>query len=850
MNIFQKIYVFFKSFILKIPFVGSILGLIKKILSKIWPALDFVLKLAWRFIVPVALVGMLVAPILLALIPPTKTVSAATVSPVTKQDVTKKITIQGTTQNAFSYDLPVYQDSTIKEILVKPGDKVVEGQVLANLEPIAETTVRSTSIENQIAGFQNDIANNNKALEDLQNVNFATQKNLNTNAKDRTTEINELNQQRVDQINKLAAQKVQYTNEKAALDAQIASLTDVKDINDAVSQYQTKLDALRLQLTGLQTSNTGNTLQTQIDTANQTISTTQNSLNTLNSAVNSAQANKDNACKVTAPATAPASQSSCDTATIALTTAQADQNKANTTLNTQTNTINNLNNQINNNATNNNANLNSVQSQINDYQNKINQLGSLGIYNPNAATSNAITDAAKLSRVQTIISTLQSDSNQRKTWLQAIADDTTVKAFDTQILAKQKVIDELGTSQALTQTTLAQTTSNLLQKNSTSALSLQNANKSLQDTITDIQNQAKTHTVTAKQAGIISVVNFRKGLPITAKAVEFTVISPSYRLMFSLSADSRAQVKPGMKVLPDKYPNLSNVVITDANLSPDPTTATATAATVVNYTLYADLPDSTEYQYVAGQTVNLDVVIAEAKNVLTIPSSSVDNGDVYVGVDPVYPDPNATAQGGQTNNLLSGIQIPGITGGQGGNRGGGRGGQGGGGNFGGGQGGAGGQGGQPNSTATSSIAGGGNGGGRRSRQAPPTFKSAKLSTVKTGLDDGKNIEVTDTGVQEGEYVFTIFPTTDANKKAINVIDNNQGVSVTSQAARGQGGGNGGQGGGRRNRNNQSSATDGSANPNSPAPATNPTSDAAAPQTPAPSPTPDVNQPKPADSPKN
>jgi hypothetical protein len=97
MNLFQKI-----------------LNFIRFIFSKVWFVLDWILKLAWRFIVPIALVGLLVIPIILTLFPAPKKVEAAGVKIVQKGDVTKKITIQGTTEYAYSYDLPVYQDATLK----------------------------------------------------------------------------------------------------------------------------------------------------------------------------------------------------------------------------------------------------------------------------------------------------------------------------------------------------------------------------------------------------------------------------------------------------------------------------------------------------------------------------------------------------------------------------------------------------------------------------------------------------------------------------------------------------------------------------------------------------------------
>ena len=690
-------------------FLQQLLNFFKFILTKIWLGLDFILKLAWRFIVPIALVGLIFVPIVLTYFPAGKKADPIPVAQVTKGNVTKKITVQGTTENAFTYDLPVYQDAELKEVMVKAGDKVVTGQVLATLDFVNETKVRATTIENQIRGFQNDITNNNRALGDLQAVNTANYNQMATAKQNRTAELTELNQKKADKIKELNDKKNQYQKEKDDFNKQIKELENFKDGTDAVKQYQDKIDADRLQLATFDNSNLNAQLQTQQNTANNQISTAQNVLT-------NAQNAKNTACSAT-----PLIQSACDTATSQLNTAQDAYNTANNSNNT-------INTQINNNNNINSINRNFLINRINENQNRINSLGNARLYEPNKTTDLPITETAKTARLQQIITELRQDSTTRKTNIKQI-DDTindTLTPINESILTKQKAIDELVQTQNVTTQTMEQTASNIQQRNATTSTSLNNANLSLQDTIEDIQKQEKNHTVTAKRDGVVGKVFNEQGLVINAKSNQFTVVSDKYRLKFTVSADSRSQLKNGLKVITDKYPKLENVVVTEANLVPDATTSTtgavAAANTNANYTLYADLPPSIDYKYTQGETVNIDVIIDQTKDVYNIPSTAVDNGEVYVGVDADFS--KVKKESAKTISSTNAELLPGQ-----------------------------------NRSSTSSVS---------TQDSLPTFKSAKKVKVKTGLDDSRSIQVLK-GLKEGDYVFTIFPKTIKEKQLINAL---------------------------------------------------------------------------------
>jgi membrane fusion protein, macrolide-specific efflux system len=666
------------------------------IFSKIWFFVDLLLKLAWRFIVPIALVGLLLIPIVLTYFPAAKKVDPIAVKAATLGDVTKKITVQGTTEYAYSYDLPVYNDATLSQVLVKAGDKVEEGQVLATLDFVIENKVRSTTIENQIRGFEQEIANNNKSLWDISRTGDASLYQSKTNIGNRNIEIQELENKVFDKKNELSDKKALYEKEKKDFEEQVARLENTKDANDAIKQYQDKIDSLRVQLASFDYSNANATLVAQQSSAS-------TSLSSASTALTSAQTAKNTAC-----ATPIIDQNACDTATTVLTSAQNNYNAIN-------NNSSNINTQINNNSNLNSVNRNYLNSQINDYQSRINKLNNSSVVDQNVSTSLPISDVAKTQRIQTLIAELKADITQRETWIKQIDDNKEITTFEDQIKAKQKQVDELYASQNLTVATNNQTIGTTSQRNQLAQTNLNNANLSLNDTIEDILKQENNRTITAKKSGVVGKVFNEQGLVVNSRSNQFTIVSDKFRLKFTVSADSRSQLKNGLKIIADKYPKLENISITEANLVPD-AAATGTVATTTNYTIYADLPKS-DYNYTQGETVNIDVIINQVKNTLVIPSTAVDNGEVYIGVDPDYSKIKKSSSSSVMPNNSS----------------------------------------VSSATSQSSI----------DPATLPTFKSARKVKVKTGLDDNKNVQILE-GLKEGEFVYSMFPKTDMEKKIIGV----------------------------------------------------------------------------------
>ena len=731
--------------------IKNIIRLICNFFSKIFKTIFGIcnrgLNLVWRIGVPLLLVALLVVPIFLSLFPTAKKSSSpTTASIVAKADIIKKITIQGTTQYTQQYDLPVYQDSTLTEVLVKQGDKVTAGQVLAKLDFINENKIRSTATENAIKQSEQDLANAQQTLNDLGKINRRNYDQMDTNLTNRYIELDELNQKRVDKVKELSDKREKYVTEKADFQKRYDDIGNFTDVNDAIKQYQDKIDALQNQLNTTTPSTGAYATQTQINTQ-------QAQLETYSKAYTTACPNGVAPTGSTVDCNALYSQFNTAKANISLTQSQLD-----TSVNQ------------------NNTNGSYLQSQINDYQRKITELRQTGYSGNGTVVGNvinnvstsggmvtitqtqiksssktpnnysvgingAITDTAKNTNLNKQKTDINTDINDRKNWIKQIDDNTEVKTLDDQILAKQKIIDELLASQNLTKANLDQSISNTNQKTATTQTSIVGAKKTLADTLEDITKQEKNHTITAKTDGTIGRVYKDQGLVASTKEVIFSVTSDTFEIGFSVSADNRALIKQGMKVKTDKYKEIDNITVTDTPTVPDATTTASTPT----YTLKAKLPKTDKYQYTSGETISVDVIINEQPQVTAIPSSGVSNGKVYVGINPILAD-NSTKGGFNLPFNIGRNSIPSITGipngggrsGNNGSRGNGGGGTGGNNNF------------NPSSQVNKKI--------NSADLSGIKFSEIKEITVTTGLDDGQNIEIKD-GLKEGEYIITIFPKT-------------------------------------------------------------------------------------------
>ncbi len=677
------------------------------ILAKIWSWIKFIISWIWKITIPLLLLALLLVPIFLTYFPSAKKSSQQSQAvAVIKGDVSKKISVQATAEYTYDYDLPVYQDSELKEISVKVGDKVSEGQILAKLDFVNETAkVRTTTVENQIKTINQEIVNNNRSLGDTRKVTEANMSQMSTNLKNRYTEYNELIQRREDKAKELADKKTKYEIEKTELEKQYAEIENTRDVNDAIRQYQDKIDVLRRQRDSTTPSNQPLAAQVQANTQRQQVDSLSTQFTT--------QCPNGNPIPLSSTSSAASQFSVVNCNALYSQFKTASDNLALTQQQ-----ANNANNQ----ATSNSSDL---SSQINDLQAKIDRLKNSSFYQrPVLADINTnITDQAKNTRLDTQKQEYKSDITSRKTWIKQIDDSQEVKTYDEQILAKEKVIRDLETQQGVTKSQLDQTASGTDQKNAAAKVSLNNAQKSLADTQEDVTKQDKNKSISAKKSGVVARVYKQQGLVAASRENVIKVVSGEYRLRFVVSADNRSKVKIGQNVKVDKYPELDNLTISELNLAPNPTTATVTA---LEYDVFVNLLQTDKYQFSSGETSNVDVILGEQKQVLIVPTSSLFDGQIYVGIDPVEQQGQASQQQGRGPVSLGRNGVPRIN--------------------------------------TRSL--GQNSNNQASEMIKTyKFKSIKAINVEAGLDDGRNVEIK-SGINEGDFVFSIFPKVEKDKQEL------------------------------------------------------------------------------------
>jgi hypothetical protein len=682
---------------------------IQSIVLKIWGFLMWLLGLVWKIVVPIALVGLLIAPIFLTFVQaPKKSTSIAKAQQVTKGEVSKRVKVSSTVEYEYDYDLPVYQDAELKEILVKQGDKVKAGDTLANLEFVTDNKLRTTATENQIKSFQTELANNNEALGNTAAVNQATQNQLSTSLSNKYKDYDALLKKINDKTKENNDKKDKYTKEQADYQIKLDTLDSNKGITDSIKQYQDKLDVLKRQRDGQSGSNAPLATQGQVNSGQQQVDSLSKQYTT--------QCPNGQPALVTALSSSTGSGSGssapvdCGTLYGQFKTAQDNLSLTRS--------------QLSNTTAQTNFTQNDIVSQINDLQSKIDTLKSVSNYsttNPNLP----VADSVQAARLETIKGEYRSEINTRKADIKQLDNSQEVKTLQEQLESLERTIREVEATQNVTKRNLDQSLASINQRNNTTVISLENAKRTLLDTREDVTKQEKNRSITAKKDGIVGKVYKEQGLVASGRESVFKVVSENYRLKFNVSADTRSQILKGMKVVTtNKYQILDNIVITEVNLVPNALAGTSTA---IEYTIYATLPKSNDFNYTQGESIDVEVIIKDVRDVVSVPSTSVFENKVYIGVGPK----EQQAQAGAINSPISIGR---------------------------------------NGTPRINTGGQGQRGGNNAAKSYK-FDDFVIADVVTGLDDGKYVEIKN-GLTEKDFIFTIFPRTDDDKKAIQEENKN------------------------------------------------------------------------------
>jgi multidrug resistance efflux pump len=663
----------------------------------------------WRILVPLLLLGLLVVPIYLTYNPNTKKNNSLNVPKVVaKSDVTKKISVQATVQNNLAYELPVFQDATIKEVTVNQGDKVKEGQVLAKLEFVTENTLRSTDVQNQINSYYTDIANNREAFGKALNTNNATLNQQDTNLITKTAEWNTVNQRRVDKINENNAKRFKYDSERADYQKQYDELDARKIVDSSVKQYEDQIKKLR---------DTQNSTQTgQVSQAQVQINTTRSQIDGFKLQLGLTTSQSCSAYSFISGSAAP------DLTSVKNQCVTTEQN-LNELINQQNIASNNQNNTT-------NANV----RDINDLQNKINELKKDPNYTGNRPN---VTDQLNDAQIEAKKQDLKSKITTREADIKIIDNSVEIKTYEDQLKTIERFVTDTLAQQDVSRNTIDSTNSGILQRIKAAQTSLAGSQQKLNDVLEDVAKQEKNKTIIAKKDGIVGKINVKQGLQANARDSVFSMVSEDYLLQFTVSADNRALIKNGMRVITDKFPELKDIQVTEANIVPNATTAATVANSTIEYTIKAGLPKTDKYFYTQGSTVNIDVIVDDKEDVISVPTTAVSEGKVYVGTNPILPKPVKDESKKEVNegDPLAILDEP-----------------------------------QEPESGTSGDAKPGTNSASSSSKNTDQLKGIKFREIKevkveSGLDDGRNIEIK-SGLNKGEYVFSIFPKTDAEKKTI------------------------------------------------------------------------------------
>lgn len=610
------------EFIKKIPILGAIWVFLLAILFTI-------LRMFGRFLIPLLLIILILIPVYLTFFAPSNKPLPAKAETAKIQTLTKSLRQTGTIDYDYAYDLSVYQDSILEEVLVKEGDQVEEGQVLAKLKFVNENTIRVTSVENQLRSIEQELKNNQKERQNLLAIDQATKSKMEFEMVLRNQEMEELRLKIDDKRNLNDIKKKRYQKEIADLQNTANRIANIKDINDAIIQYNDKINALEQQQNTYENNTSVDALAYQV------IAQTANS-NNLNTAVTTAQTalttalnNQTTVCTAT-PLPDPACQTAIDDYNAAL----ATYNQAVATYNTSLSQLNNLNNQLAKARDANEYNLKYIDDQIDDLRAKRNSLYSESEYIQNQPLApSGITQAAKNSRLEKQKSEVEAEIKEKKTNLKALEDDKEISTLYDQFQAKKRAIEELGANQNLSQKNLEQTLSGNEQRRDSTRVNLENTKKTLEDTLEDIKKQQENKEIVAKKAGKVGKIYKQKGMPLGARDAAFRIISSDFRIKVVVSAGSRTELKTGLEMrFPEKYKYLKNVKLDQLDLVPiQNNSATGNASTDLEYNVYGTMPNkdpnSKDIFYIPGENVDTEIVIEEKQSVLSVPSTAVSKAD-------------------------------------------------------------------------------------------------------------------------------------------------------------------------------------------------------------------------------
>ena len=600
---------------------NQIVEKIKPIIRPVWRVVRFLS--AW--IIPGLLVLLILLPIFLMFLRSNQRDEVfPDAVPVKRGDLIKSIKANGTVEPNYSYDIKVYQNAKITELLVKKGDFVQKDQVLAKIDFINGTKLRETDIANQIKTNNQESKNLAGSRSDAQKIASSSLEQLDLQVSNRQTELGDVSQKIVDKTLENQTKKNKFTKERDDFQAQFNRLEAVKYVYDSLKSFNDELIIKRDQLQSFDVTSTTQKLKSQIQ---QQQSAMDNALSIKNSDI-------------------------CISGTLLYNKISCDQANNNYSLAVQTK--NDLESQLNQIKPVDAGAKTRLEVDIKDLEAKIKILQATPEYNGAQTRTPAYNDQNYTAVIEAQKAELKKEIESRKNDIKIIDDTKEIDNLTDQKKSLERVKTELEASRNSQNASLSQTINNIQRQKASSAVQNNNLAQKLQDAQADIKDQEETKTLKAKKSGVVVDILAEQDLEISAGQSQFKIFSPDYRLKFKVSADSRSKLEQNQPVnlLNDTFKNVKGAKISFASLTP---IVSLNQNDTPEYEIFIDLPKTANLNYVSGQSADLEIILQKLENVLYLPRNAVDENQVYLGFDEGQVGLTKTYGSFETRKVVSGL---------------------------------------------------------------------------------------------------------------------------------------------------------------------------------------------------
>lgn len=531
------------------------------------------LRFISRIFIPLMLVLLMLLPILLSVFG-SGAVTTQIDEPIAIQRGLLKKTIRTSAAIEFDYisTVRVYQNAVIERLDAKEGSPVINGTVIGKIKPITSPNIRTTEIDNQIAQISNQIASLEASKAEAEALNGSVSE-----------------QERI-QI--------------ASLDEQIAQASiDINEILAGLNgaTIEIKIDVLEEQYDDLELAiNITNSLKQYEDE----LKIKENSLESVQDSIDSIRSQIDMQEGIVATLQATCTDPA-DPCWIQLSSANQTLDNLNDSLNKSEDTKDELEDDI---------------EELEDNIEELKKFKDLYEYTPNGYP---ITDAIQNGQAQRELAKLQ-------------ADITKANTLNTQIeqlqRSKRDIIAQLETQNI----NRDQSINSLSRSIDATNLQLQSLYNSRNDLLNDIAEQASDNTLVARKDGIISKIYADQGDEVQLGSTIVDIISQKKVMRFTLNAEDRAAVQPGMEVTivaPDSdLERTAKLKLDRIGLAPKQQSGALGAAAAFEYEIEIDLPTA---EWVVGKDVDIEILLEKRDEAMYIPSTAIFENKVFIARDRV-----------------------------------------------------------------------------------------------------------------------------------------------------------------------------------------------------------------------